>query len=99
MKSLFNRIKKRIFKNSKHQLIIVRYDAESLTDALGIDRVRLSELEQNCIDSAQHCSSLASCFEKICQKCDNTNELVFSIHLFDKMIEQHLAYARMYNPN
>ena len=99
MKFVFNRLKKRIFKNSKHQLIIVQHDAESLTDALGIDRVRCLVLEQNCIDSAQHSSSLASCFEKISQKCDNTNELVFSIHLFDKMIEHHLAQARMYNPN
>jgi hypothetical protein len=99
MKKLIRRLKKRLLKNSKHELIIVQHDAESLTDALGIDSIRYSVLEQNCIYSAQHSSSLASCFEKIIQKCDNTNELVFSIHLFDKMIERHLAEARMYNPN
>jgi hypothetical protein len=92
-------MKKCFLKNEKHQLIIVQHDAESLSDALGIDSARYTALEQNCKDSAQHSTSLVSCFEKIIQNCENTNELVFSIHLFDKMIEMHLAQSKLYNPN
>jgi hypothetical protein len=99
MKSIIQRLTKRIFKNSRNQIVIVKKDAESMAEAMGIDQARFSVLEQICILSRHESTCKVSCFQKIIAQCENTNEIVLVIYLFDKILERYYEHVRMAHLN
>jgi hypothetical protein len=99
MKKVFSRWKRSIFKNSKNQIVIFNKDAESMAEVMGIDLARFSILEQICIISRHESTCKVSCFQKIIAQCENTNEIVLVIYLFDKIIERYYEHVRMANLN
>jgi hypothetical protein len=99
MKKLIRRFQKRMLKNQQHQIVIVKKDAESIAESLGIDMFRFSMLEQICIVSRHESTSKVSCFQKIIAHCENTNEIVLMIYLFDKILENYYEHVRMAHLN
>ena len=99
MKKLIRRFQKRMLKNQQHQIVIVKKDAESIADSLGIDMFRFSIPEQICIVSRHESTSKVSCFQKIISHCENTNEIVLMIYLFDKILENYYEHVRMAHLN
>ena len=99
MKKLIRRFQKRMLKNQQHQIVIVKKDAESIAESLGIDMFRFSMLEQICIVSRHESTSKVSCFQKIISHCENTNEIVLMIYLFDKILENYYEHVRMAHLN
>ena len=99
MKKLIRRFQKRMLKNQQHQIVIVKKDAESIAESLGIDMFRFSMLEQICIVSRHESTSKVSCFQKIISHCENTNEIVLMIYLFDKILENYYEQVRMAHLN
>ena len=99
MKKLIRRFQKRMLKNQQHQIVIVKKDAESMAESLGIDMFRFSMLEQICIVSRHESTSKVSCFQKIISHCENTNEIVLMIYLFDKILENYYEHVRMAHLN
>ncbi len=95
MKKLIRRLKRRIFKKPKHQLVIVKKEAESIAESMGVGMFRFSMLEQICIVSRHESTSKVSCFQKIVSHCENTNEIVLMIYLFDKILENYYEQVRM----
>jgi hypothetical protein len=94
MKKLISRLQKRILKNPKHQIVIVKKEAESIAESMGIDMFRFSYLEKICIVSGHESTSKVSCFQKIISHCENTNEIVLMIYLFDKILENYYEQVR-----
>jgi hypothetical protein len=99
MKKLISRLQKRMLKNPKHQLVIVKKEAESVAEAMGVDMFRFSMLEKICIVSHHESTSKVSCFQKIIAHCENTNEIVLMIYLFDKILENYYEQVRMAHLN
>jgi len=95
MKKLISRFQKRMLKNPKHQLVIVKKEAESIAESMGVDMFRFSMLEQICIVSSHESTSKVSCFQKIILHCENTNEIVLMIYLFDKILENYHEQVRL----
>jgi len=99
MKKLISRFQKRMLKNQQHQIVIVKKDAESIAESLGVDMFRFSMLEQISIVSRHESTSKVSCFQKIISHCENTNEIVLMIYLFDKIQENYHEQMRMAHLN
>jgi hypothetical protein len=83
--------------NNKYKLLVIDEKAELIHLNLGINDKRADELLHICLTAYKENQVLYTALENIVDKCNHTNELVFSSMIFQKVIDRENSKNELLN--
>lgn len=95
LKKMFKKKKISYSTVDKHKLLIIDESAEMLSENFGIVEERADELFSTCTQAYNEHKKLHFALEYIVEQCNHTNEIVYAMMIFGKIVEKENAKGQL----
>ena len=95
LKKMFKKKKISYSTIDKQKLLIIDETAEILSENLGIIEERADELFSTCTKAYNDYKKLHFALEYIVDQCNHTNEIVYAMMIFGKIVEKENAKGQL----